>query len=133
MKKTVTKKDIRTFGIGLAVILAVIGSLLFYKHRQTNYFWLYAVSGVLLVLALAAPNILAPIYKGWAKVANAIGWVNTRLLLALIYYLVFTPIGLLSRLLGKDLLDCKWQSQAKTYWISREGKTITNADYEKQF
>jgi lysylphosphatidylglycerol synthetase-like protein (DUF2156 family) len=133
MNKEITKKEIRTFGIGLAVILAVIGSLLFYKHGHPKYLWLYGVSGILLLMALAAPNLLAPIYRGWSKVAHVIGWFNTRLLLALIYYTMFTPIGLLSKLFRKDLLDCKWEPQATTYWIERETNQQSRQNYERQF
>jgi hypothetical protein len=133
MDKPATKKEIRTFGIGLAVILAVIASLSSYKHGQLRLLWLYGVSGVLLVLSLAAPDLLKPVYKTWMKVAHAIGWFNTRVLLAVIYYVVFTPISCLSRLFGQDLLDSKWEPQASTYWIEREAKQRVQKDYEKQF
>ncbi len=134
MNKPATKKDIRTFGIGLAVILAVVASISFYRHGQSlKLWWLYATSGVVLPLALFAPNVLKPVYKVFMKVGHVVGAFNTRLLLALIYYVVFTPIGLLARLFGKDLLDVKLEPQADTYWIKREVKEITQEEYERQF
>jgi hypothetical protein len=133
MNKPTTKKDIRTFGIGLAVMLAGFASVSSYWHGQLRLLWMYVISGVLLPLALFVPNLLKPIYKGWMKVAHAIGWFNTRLLLALIYYVVFTPIGVLVRLFGKDLLNVKLEPQTESYWIKREHKEMSQTEYEKQF
>ncbi len=134
MKENATKKDIRTFGIGLAVILAVVASISFYRHGQSlKLWWLYGISVVVLPLALFAPNVLKPVYKVFMKVGHVVGNFNTKILLALIYYLLFTPIGLLSRLFGNDLLDTKLEPQAESYWIKREVKEITQEEYEKQF
>lgn len=94
---------------------------------------MYGVSGGLLLSALAAPNLLKPVYKVWMKIAHAIGWFNTRVLLTLIYYVIFTPIGLLARAIGKDLLNTKLEPEATTYWIPREKKEVPPEDYERQF
>ncbi len=135
MKKPATKKDIKTFGIGLAVILTVISGILFYKHgaAKTGYLYFLGVAATLLILSLAATERLRPVYNGWMKVAGALGWFNTRLLLCIIYYLVFTPTALICRLLGMDLLDIKIAPQADSCWKVKDSKPRNKQDYEKQF
>ena len=59
---------------------------------------LYAVGALFALLAAAAPRALVPLYKPWMRLAEALGWLNTRILLILIFYLVVTPIGLVLRL-----------------------------------
>ena len=67
------------------------------------------------------------------KIAHALGWFNTRLILTVMFYLLFTPIGLVLRLLGKDLLNRKIEPNAETYWIDREEEAFDRKRYEKQF
>jgi len=65
--------------------------------------------------------------------AGAIGWFNTRLLLGLVYYLVFTPLALLLRLLGKDLMHRGWRPELPSYWQDRPEQEYHPSQDEKQF
>ncbi|MCE5270112.1 SxtJ family membrane protein, partial [bacterium] len=71
--------------------------------------------------------------KLWMKLAHALGWFNTRLLLILVFYLVLTPVGLLMRLFGKRPLSLGWDKDAPSYWIEREKKPFDPAQCEKHF
>ena len=77
--------------------------------------------------------VSSPGFQVWLKVAHFIGQVNTQVILTLLYYLVFTPYGLVMRLFGGDPLQRKLKS-AETYWESLEFKGLKDRTrYEKQF
>jgi hypothetical protein len=72
-------------------------------------------------------------YWGWMVFAMALGFVNTRILLTLFFYLVLTPIGLLLRLFGKDPLHLSLDSKAKTYWTPKTKEPYNPEHYKRQF
>ncbi|MGR3319932.1 MAG: SxtJ family membrane protein [Candidatus Anammoxibacter sp.] len=127
------KKHIRTFGFGLTVFLALIGGLQIYKGHSSVAVYPFSASLVALCVSLAFPIALKPIYKVMMFAAQAIGWVNTRLLLGIIFYTIFAPIGLFLRLIRKDLLDRKFDKNCDSYWVKRDKQVMDMSRYEKQF
>lgn len=133
MKIRDEKRDIRNFGIGLAIILGAIGSYQLYKGQWDIALWFYAAVGIVLILSLFAPSVIKPLYKVMTIVGHKIGWVNTRLLLGILYYLLFTPIAVVFRLIGKDPLDRKIEVEKNSYWIPRKESSMDKRRYEQQF
>jgi len=78
-------------------------------------------------------KLLKPLYALWMKFALVLSWINTRLILIILFYLVFTPIGLILKLLRKDLLDKKIIKAEKSYWRKKEKNELGLVAYEKQF
>lgn len=74
-------------------------------------------------------KFLKPLYDIWMKFAAILAWINTRLILIVMFYLVFTPIGFIMRLFGIDQLGLKMEKDRESYWIRNERKT----NYERQF
>jgi hypothetical protein len=66
-------------------------------------------------------------------IAVILGWIMTRVILSLLFYVVITPISFFSRLFGNEFLDLKWDKSKVTYWNYRNTKQRNNEDYEKQF
>ncbi|MCU0666087.1 MAG: SxtJ family membrane protein [Candidatus Omnitrophica bacterium] len=126
------KKTLKNFGLTMAVALAVIFALVFFFHKHINY-WLLAISLIFLVLAVVCPFVLKPVYILWMKLAKILSWINTRILLIIMFYLIFTPIGIMIRLLGKDLLERKIDKNSKTYWKKKEKGEFTPESYLHQF
>lgn len=127
-------KDIRTWALVMTAALTFVGAiqfLIWHHVRTATIFWIIAV--IFLVPGLLFPTVLRPIFKLWLKFAAALAWVNTRLVLSLVYYLVFTPVGLLLRLLHKDLIKQNWNDGATTYWIDRPEQPFDKSNYEKQY
>jgi hypothetical protein len=126
---------LRRFGLTVGLALLVVGALLLWRHRA----WLPlpapfgALGAVLLLLAGLAPLWLRPIEWAWMKLANALGWVMTRVVLGLIFLLVFTPAGLIRRLLGKDPLELRFDRRAASYWHARAGADPSPGRMEKMF
>ncbi len=126
------KKELRSFGIVMAVALAIIGGILLWKE-SSYYVHLFGFAAAFLVLGLVVPILLWPLHKVWMSLAVVLGWVMTRLILIVLFYLVFTPVSLVARLFGKKFLNTAIDREARTYWIVKENLSIDKADYEKQF
>ena len=127
----IKKTDLRKFGITMGFILLIIAGLLFWKENESFHVFL-TIGIILCSLSIALPIILKPIFWIWMICAILIQWIITRIILSLIYYLIITPVGLIGRLLGKQFLELKWNSNNSTYWNYRLNKSEVG-DYKKQF
>jgi len=126
------KRELRNFGITMAVALAVIGSILLWRDSQ-NFKYLFYIAAAFLLLGLAAPIVLKPLQKLWMTLAIAMGWVMTRVILLVLFYLVFTPVGLTARLFGKKFISTSFDPDADSYWITKEKTAPESGNYEKQY
>lgn len=77
-------------------------------------------------------GVFKKIYRAWMKFAHALGWVNTRIILTLVYILMITPLSFIFKLLGKDPMNRKLGGQ-DSYWIKRESKAFDRDHYRRQF
>lgn len=126
------KSDIRKFGITVGVILLIIAGFLFWKEKES--FRLFITTGIILfAFGIAIPIILKPVYWIWMIFATILGWLMTRVILILLFYVIFTPIGLIPRLFGKQFLELRWDKSKGSYWNYRTVKHTRIKNYEKQF
>ena len=126
------KSDLRKFGITIGVILLFIAGFLFWKEKGS--FQILLTFGIIFcILGIVIPFILKPIYWVWMIFATILGWVMTRVILSLLFYLIFTPIGLVSRLFGKQFIELKWNRTESSYWNYRSKGVFEKEKYEKQF
>ena len=72
-------------------------------------------------------------YLVWMNFAVVLGWFMTRLILGLLFYIVVSPISLISRLFGKEFLDLKTSSLNRSYWNYKDNDSVSHQNYEKQF
>ncbi len=84
------------------------------------------------VLALLAPRLLGPVHKLWMKIADALAWFNTRVLLGVVYYLVMTPTGVVMRLVGRDPMDRQLRDRP-SYWVERKPQPDPRLSMERRF
>tara|TARA_B100000315_G_C14298140_1_gene460564 strand:- start:60 stop:359 length:300 start_codon:yes stop_codon:yes gene_type:complete len=91
------------------------------------------ISSGLILSALLAPFFLRPIYIIWMTLATIIGWVMTRVILIALFYFVVTPIGLISRLFGKQFLELKWNKSQESFWNIRPKVEPEKRGYQGQF
>lgn len=131
-KLTLDKRSLRKFAITMGVVFFAIALVVLVRHRY-NPLPISVASLVFFILAVTVPGVLKPVYITWMKFAFILGWINTRLILILIFYLIFTPIGLLIKLFGVDLLDRKTERNKDSYWKTGEKKTFNPADYQRLF
>ena len=126
------ESDLRKFGIIVGTVFLIIAGLLFWKEKESFQLFL-AIGTVLFVTGIAIPFILKPIYWVWMVLATILGWFMTRVILSLLFYAVFTPIGLIGRLIGKQFLGLKMDHSKQSYWNMKTVEASNTQNYEKQF
>jgi hypothetical protein len=123
----------KLFGLLVLLFSGLLGGFLMAKLGWNAVAWVLWSVGVLVTLVYyAIPPLQNRIYRGWLLAFYPLGFVISHVVLAAIYYLLFTPIALLRRLLGGDPLHRKIEPEAKTYWIKRDGP-VDSSRYFKQY
>lgn len=108
MESTIDRTELRKFGL----ILGGGGLVLF---GIFNAWWLCIASCVILISTFIQPLWLKIIYTPWMKIGNLLGWINTRILLGIVFFLIITPMGIMMRLLGKDPMQRCFEKKALSY------------------
>ena len=109
----------KSFGIWFSFIFLMIGLYPLLTGVQVRV-WSLVVALILLVLAYLAPRILSVPNILWFKLGMMLGAIGAPFVMAIIYFFVVAPIGMIIRLAGKDLLSQKLDKTANSYWIKRE-------------
>ena len=109
----------RSFGIVFFILFLLI-ALYPTINSEGIRMWSIFVSLIFLVLGLLDSKILTPLNKIWFKFGMLLGRIISPLIMGIIFFLVVTPIGLIMRILGKDLVNLKYNNN-KTYWIEKTG------------
>jgi Saxitoxin biosynthesis operon protein SxtJ len=91
-----------------------------------------SIGAALLIVGLLFPAAARGFHTAWMSLASALGYVNSRVLLTLVYYLVFTPYGFVMRLAGRDPLRRRGKTQ-ESYWIPRKTTRQTREQFERLF
>ena len=114
-------------------MLCFFAAVFFYK----TWFVAFGVLGVLillfLVMGFATPMSLLAVYKKWMRFAEVIGNFNTKIILSITYFLVFTPIRIVSSVFREDPLKRKFEPEKDSYWLDCESRDSDPKRYEKQF
>jgi len=131
-KLDLDKKSLRKFGITMAIALLIITFIIFIRHKYSPM-PTFIISAMFFISAFTIPTLLRPIHVIWMRLAFILGWINTRLILSILFYLVFTPIGLVMRLFRVDLLDRKIDKNKESYWRKKEKSGFSPLNYERQF
>ena len=109
----------RSFGIVFFIVFLLI-ALYPLTYNEEIRVWSVIISLIFLVLGLLNSKILTPLNKLWFKFGILLGKVVSPLIMGIIFFFVVTPIGLIMRLLGKDVLNLKYNKN-KSYWIEKSG------------
>lgn len=121
----------RSFGLTVGGVLAAIAAFSLWRGHLMRAEIVAAISAVLIIAALVRPASLALIAKGWGLVGHALGWVNSRILLTLLFFVVLWPVGLVSRLFGSDPLDRR--RRAGSFWTAYSTRFRDPTHYERMF
>lgn len=127
------KRDLRNFALVMAVASALIAAYLWYVELEQGLRVMGGVAALFVFVGLVIPIGLKPLYIVWMALARVLAFVNTHLLLALVFYSLFTVIGGIMRLLGRDPLDRKLSADESSYWQRREPPLLAREHYERQF
>jgi hypothetical protein len=113
----VSAKELRTFGLVLGALFATFfGVWPLLRHRASPS-WPWMLAGVLWLLALIWPATLSYLHRGWTILGLALGWVNTRVILTLLFAITIVPVGLVMRLCGRDRMARKLDPDCPSYRV----------------
>lgn len=113
-----SEKELRDFGLIMAMMLILMfGFVLPWVFSYSLPYWPFIVAFVFSVLALLRPVLLGPVNSIWLKISDVLGWVNTRLVMGVMFFLLIAPIGILMRLFGKDTLNNKLSAEQSSYRV----------------
>lgn len=132
MAKPATKKELRNFGLVVGIAFAIFATAQWYFHGKIDPRILYGVSAFLVVCGLIAPAVLRPFNFVWMKLAVVLGWIMNRVILGFMFYIVFTLVATIMRIMKRDALRMKGKPQ-ESYWILRSGEPTPAERYERQF
>ena len=119
----------RSFGLLFFIVFIVVGLWPITKGETANIY-LIIISLFFLIFGLINSKILSPFNKAWVKFGEILGLIIVPIIMALVYFIILTPISLILRMFGKDLLGLKFMKKQDTYWIKRVKKLGT---MKKQF
>ncbi len=128
------RRSLQKFALVMALAFAALSFFVFFFGRHPGralipfmLMLLFAVAG------LFFPARLKPVHTAWMALALAMGWVMSRVILCIVFFVVITPIGLIMRLAGKDILDQNINRQKESYWIKKMKSDGSTESYERQF
>ena len=126
------RRRLRRFGLTVAIGLTVIGGVSFLRHHTIAPRVLWTLAALIAAPALVVPAVLAPVERGWLAFGNVLAWVNTRIILTLLFYVVVTPVGVLMRFF-RDPLDRQLSETRASYWLRRPTGPFDAERYRRQF
>jgi hypothetical protein len=119
MTSQTAQADLRNFGLIVGGIFGAIGLWPVVIHGQSIRPWALGLAAALMLPALLAPGVLRPAYRVWMALGAALGWINTRLVLGLIFYGLITPMALVFRLIGRDPMQRAFDPGVTTYRVPK--------------
>ena len=114
----------RSFGLLFFVVFLIV-SLWPLTHEGSIRIWSVIVSAVFLILGLINSRLLTPLNVLWFKLGMILGAIISPIVMGIVFFLVVTPTGFILRIMGKDLLNKKYDKEKETYWIKRDASVGT--------
>jgi Saxitoxin biosynthesis operon protein SxtJ len=127
-----SNRELRRFAFTVGTGLALIGALSRYRGHTDAPMVLWVIAAILWLLGLVQPSLLLPVQRAWMAFASILGWVNTRIILGLLFYVVLTPVSVLMRFF-RDPLDRRLHDGRNSYWIQKKAHALDSKEYERQF
>ena len=109
----------KSFGLLFFVVFLIIG-LWPLKNGENLNFYFITISIIFLILGLINSKLLTPLNKSWIKLGEILGIIIAPIVMALVYFVILTPVSFIVRIFGKDLLSLKLLKDKETYWIKRK-------------
>jgi len=127
-----SQKDLSKFGLTVGGVLLAIGLVLFYFEKPAAIYFA-VIGGLLILFGALFPKILKPLNRIWMSLAIILGFIMSRVILTILFYLVLTPIAILAKIVGKKFMVLKYDKSANTYWEKRTNINKKQIDYDRQF
>ena len=109
----------RNFGLVFFIVFLIVSTWPLTNEEPVRI-WSAIISSVFLILGLMNSKLLTPLNKLWFKFGMILGAIVSPVVMGVVFFLVVTPIGLIMKIMGKDLLNKKYDKKKRTYWIKRD-------------
>lgn len=129
MKAETESKQLRSFGLMVGGIFAAMGVWPIVGAQPPRW-WALGLGGVLMALGGVLPKSLARPYQGWMYIGHVLGWINTRIILGVVFYGVLTPLGVLRRAVGHDTLRAAFDPARDTYRVPKAPRPATHLNHQ---
>jgi hypothetical protein len=127
-----TQPALRKFGLTVGGVFLLLGAVSWWRGHEVAPLVMWTLGAPLVVLGAIAPSLLGPVERAWMAMAEVLGWINTRLILGAVYFLIVTPMGLVRRW-RDDPLDRRMRDGQPSTWVRRERRPVDPARYRNQF
>ncbi|HKU51362.1 MAG TPA: SxtJ family membrane protein, partial [Nitrospira sp.] len=96
-----------------------------WRHEAVRL-WAVVPGGLLIAAGAVMPSLLREIYTGWMFLGHILGWINTRIILGIVFYGIVTPMGIVMKMMGRDPMRRKFNPEATTYRVVREARPVSH-------
>lgn len=128
------RRTLNLFGLAWLAFLSGFGVLAWLRVGSPALAWaLWSLAAVVPIVGWTSPAFMRLVYVGMSYAAWPIGFVVSHVVLAVVYYLVLTPIGLVMRLAGHDPMCRRFDPAAPSYWVERPHAPVDPRRYFRQF
>jgi len=130
MDGSASPKQLRSFGLIVGGVFSVLGVWPALAHGLPIRAWALGIGGLLIVPALIFPAALKGPHRAWMAAGRLLGWINSRIILSIFFYVILTPIGVFLRLLGKDPMRRRYDPTAGSYRQAREPRPASHMRHQ---
>ncbi len=130
MSSEISPKQLRSFGLLVGGVFAIIGAWPVVFRGEDPRLWALALAALLIFPALVYPRSLTWAYRIWMAIGHVLGWLNTRIILGIIFFGLFTPMGFIMRLFGWDPLRRRSDRKAESYRLVREPRPADHMKHQ---
>ena len=123
------KSTNKSFGLLFFVVFLILGLWPLKNGENLNYFFIL-ISLIFFILGIINSSLLTPLNRLWVKFGEILGLIIAPIVMAIVYFIILTPVSLIVRLFGKDLLGINFKKNLNSYWIERKKKL---GSMDKQF
>lgn len=128
----ITKTQLRNFSLIMAAgLILFLGLLIPWIWKSDLPLWPWIAAAVFAFFGLQAPDLLRPVYRLWMAIGEILGWINSRILLGIVFFAIIFPISLITHLFGYDPMAKRFDPKSKSYRI--KSVSAPNEQLEKPF
>ncbi len=119
-----SRTELRTFGLMVGGLVAgIFGLLLPMLRNRAEPIWPWIIGAAFAVPAMVRPELLAAVHRTWTRIGLALGWINNRVILTILFFAVIAPMGLIMRAMGKNPMARRFEPQASTYRVTSRSRS----------
>ncbi len=127
-----SENAVKKTGLTVGIVLILVSLILWYLGKTSSIYF-SSVGGLFVIIAVVFPSLLRPFHIVWMILALLMGFVMSRVVLTILFYIVLTPVGIIAKIFGKKFMPLGFDKNAESYWERRENKVKDKIDYERQF